>query len=46
MIITRQPESLCLTGNMASIRVATDTDITMTLTCRRIVDGTPSDGDD
>ncbi len=32
MTITRQPESLCLTGNMASIRVITDTDITMTLT--------------
>lgn len=46
MTITRQPEFLCLTGNMASIRVATDTDITMTLTSRRIVDGTPSDGND
>lgn len=32
MTITPQPESLCLTGNMASIRVTTDTDITMTLT--------------
>lgn len=31
MTITRQPDALCMTGNMSSIRVATDTDVTMSL---------------
>lgn len=31
MTITQQPDALCMTGNMSSIRVATDTDVTMSL---------------